>query len=189
MYTARRIKTGDIIKTFLGEESIQALKASIKLRAKGTRKTKPETITKESPLFITHNGARISRECFSTQVANAFIRHGEKHMSNHSLRKKLQTDLEKGRMPTNWIDQILGHQLINSRDAYSQPTDEELQEAYIKAYPTVRITPKQITEITKTTQEPEILEVHNLTEAKQAILKGYTQAGEFDGIKLYTKPK
>ncbi len=43
-------------------------------------------------------------------------------MSAHSLRKKLQTDLEKAGINSNWIDQMLGHQLINSRDAYSLPT-------------------------------------------------------------------
>ena len=68
-------------------------------------------------------------------------------MSAHSIRKKLHTDLEKGVMPTNWIDQVLGHQLINSRDAYSLPTDEELQEAYEKAYSQIRIIPKQIKQI------------------------------------------
>ena len=188
MITGRRIKTGDIYKTFLGEEAITALKTYIELRQKGTRKTKPETITRDSPLFVTHTHKRISRECLSNNIEQAFKRHNEKHMSAHSLRKKLQTDLEKGQMPTNWIDQILGHQLINSRDAYSLPTDEELQEAYIKAYDQVRITPKQLRQIIQPTQqEPEIIEVKTLTEAKQAILKGYKESGTFGEIHLYTK--
>ena len=182
MITAKRIKTGDIIKTFLGEESIQALKKYLELRRKGTRDTKPETITRESPLFITHKQTRLPRCQLSNNIMQAFNRHGEKCMSAHSLRKKLQTDLEKGQMPTTWIDQILGHQLINSRDAYSLPTDEELQEAYNQ----VRIIPKQI--IQQTQQEPEIIEAKTLTEAKQAIAKGYKYADKIDGIRLYTKP-
>jgi site-specific recombinase XerD len=64
---------------------------------------------------------------------------GEKRVSAHSLRKKLQTDLEKAGINSNWIDQILGHQLINSRDAYSLPTDEELKDAYAKAYDYIRV--------------------------------------------------
>ena len=77
----------------------------------------------------------------------------------HSLRKKLQTDLEKAGINSNWIDQILGHKLINSRDAYSQPTDEELKEAYMKAYKFIKVYPeintaqKQITE-PKTIENP-----------------------------------
>jgi integrase len=58
MIIGKRTKTGDIYKTFLGEESIQALKDYIKLRQKGTRKTKPETITKDSPLFVLNNGKK-----------------------------------------------------------------------------------------------------------------------------------
>ena len=37
---------------------------------------------------------------------------------------------------------MLGHQLINRRDAYSLPTDEELREAYIKAYQFIRVIQK-----------------------------------------------
>ena len=62
-------------------------------------------------------------------ILTHFKQIGESKMSAHSFRKKLQTDLEKSGMNTNWIDQVLGHELINSRDAYSLPTDEELQEA------------------------------------------------------------
>ena len=72
-------------------------------------------------------------------ISDAFNGIGEYRMSAHSLRKRLQTQLEKGGMPTNWIDQVLGHKLINSRDAYSLPTDEELREAYVKAYPMVSV--------------------------------------------------
>ena len=79
---------------------------------------------------------------------------------------------------------MLGHELINSRDAYSLPTDEELQEAYEKAYYVFAIDPRA--EPAKQ-EQPEIIEVRSLEEAKQAILNGYHQAGEFDGIKLYTK--
>jgi hypothetical protein len=90
-------------------------------------------------------------------------------MSAHSLRKKLQTDLERAGVNTNWIDQILGHKLINSRDAYSLPTDEELREAYkeaykfIKVYPEIDIAPIQEMQ-EETTQEPQ-------TPIKQNIVK------------------
>ena len=112
-------------------------------------------------------------------------------MSAHSLRKKLQTDLEKGGMPTNWIDQVLGHQLINSRDAYSLPTDEELEEAYIKAYSQIRIMPKQIKQISQTIKEPETIEATTLEQAKNALSNGYTYAGnlqQHNTIHKTTKP-
>jgi hypothetical protein len=120
-------------------------------------------------------------------------------MSAHSFRKKLQTDLEKSGVNTNWIDQILGHALINSRDAYSLPTDEELKEAYTKAYQTIRIYPdisqpivpteKKTITPTNQTQEPEILEIkaNDIQAIKQALLKGYKHADTVEGIRLYMK--
>lgn len=118
----------------------------------------------------------------------AFLNIGEKRMSAHSLRKKLQTDLEKGGINSNWIDQILGYQPINSRDAYSLPTDEEFREAYEKAYPFIIVypeikspikeTPKQETPVLKklTTMSEEncpVAEARNMAEVKQLLAKGY----------------
>src|SRR3989337_635378 len=132
-----RQKTGDRIHTFLGEESIQALRNYLNLREIGTDKIPPEMIKPNSPLFRTwqHGQPKTpSRNNLSSLIAQAFNREGYKHMSAHSFRKKLQSTLEKSGMPTNWIDLVLGHHLINSRDAYSLPTDEELEEEYQKEY-------------------------------------------------------
>jgi len=136
----QKVKT--TAKTFIGYEAIHALKEYIKHREKGTRRIPPETITAKSPLFITtqtHNAKRIPRPTISHVVENAFLRINEKNLSAHSLRKYLQTTLEAAGINSNWIDQILGHKLINSRDAYSKPTDEQLFEAYTKAYKLIRV--------------------------------------------------
>jgi len=138
-------KTKLLAKTFIGKEAIDALKEYLEKRREGSRNVAPETITRESPLFkIWRRGKvrRISRHSFSTLLRQAFLNVKEDKMSAHSLRKKLQTDLEKAGINSNWIDQILGHKLINSRDAYSLPTDEELKEAYSKAYPCIKIYPE-----------------------------------------------
>ena len=146
-------KTGLLAKTFIGQEAIDAIKEYIEARRKGSRNVNPEIITNESPLFKTWTKGevkRIPRGSFTSIIRAAFLRAGEKKMSPHSLRKKLQTDLEKAGINSNWIDQILGHQLINSRDAYSLPTDEELKEAYRKAYQFIKVYP----EINTTVDEP-----------------------------------
>ena len=139
-------KTKLLAKTFLGQEAIDALKEYLRLREIGSRRIEPETITKNSPLFKSWKKGkirRIPRTYFSSLIAQAFTSINEKRMSAHSLRKKLQTDLERAGVNTNWIDQILGHKLINSRDAYSLPTDEELREAYkfIRVYPEINMAP------------------------------------------------
>jgi integrase len=139
-------KTNLLAKIFIGKEAIEALKEYFKKREAGTIKwhkcVPPEKITPTSPLFKKWSAGkvqRMNRISASHVIRNAFVYVGENHMSAHSLRKRLQTKLEKGGMPTNWVDQVLGHKLINSRDAYSLPTDEELTEAYMKAYPLVAV--------------------------------------------------
>lgn len=139
-------KTNLLAKTFIGQEAIDALKEYFKKRDEGSLKwhkcVAPEKITPNSPLFKKWTKGAVkpmNRVSASHIIELAFREIGENRMSAHSLRKRLQTKLEKGGMPTNWIDQVLGHKLINSRDAYSLPTDEELIEAYIKAYPLIAV--------------------------------------------------
>ena len=123
-------------------------------------------------------------------------------MSAHSLRKKLQTDLEKAGINSNWIDQILGHQLINSRDAYSLPTDEELKEAYMKAYQFIKVFPEVKTTVKQTPPETApiltevsalgeenypVAEAKNMEQVKALLTKGYKYEMEYEGIKLFVK--
>jgi histone acetyltransferase (RNA polymerase elongator complex component) len=179
-----------------GEESIQAIKEYLEARKQGSkdsRNVEPEIIKKDSPLFkVWTKGEvkRYSRHSLSSLMREAFVSVNEERMSAHSLRKKLQTDLEKAGVNTNWIDQMLGHQLINSRDAYSLPTDEELKEAYTKAYQYIKIYPditqppksktsEEEKQLFKTTQlqatvtptEPDIIEIeaNNIQAIKQAL--------------------
>jgi integrase len=147
----QKVKT--TAKTFIGPEAIHAIKEYVKARQKGTRRLPPETLTDKSPLFRTWKSKtvkRIPRYTLSSVIRNAFNQVNEPHTSAHSLRKYLQTSLEASGVNTNWIDQIIGHKLINSRDAYSKPTDEQLKEAYVKAYKFIRIFPEIDTPTTQT---------------------------------------
>jgi len=192
MYKTLRVKTKDAVTTFFAEEALTAIKEYLKYRRTGTRKLKPETITADSPLFVQYqNGKpiRIKRSTLSTTIATAFLNTGEKHLSAHSIRKKTQTDLEKGHMPTNWIDQILGHELINSRDAYSLPTDEELQEAYEKAYSELGIFSATQKTQTTTHETSEFAEAKTLEECKQLLLKGYKFEMNHNGTSLFRNPQ
>jgi integrase len=181
-------KTGYLAKTFLGTDAIRAIKQYINDRRKGSRKRKPENVTNISPLFVNwKNTKRMTRQNASTIIRNAFLKIGEKKMSPHSFRKKLQTDLEKANVNPNWIDQILGHQLINSRDAYSLPTDEELQEAYEKAYSVIRIFPAKQKSQTTTQEISEFAEAKTLEECKQLLLKGYKFEMNHNGTSLFRK--
>ncbi len=202
-------KQHTIAKTFIGEEAIQALKEYLAERRTGTRRIPPEIITDNSPLFRTQTAKprRISRTGLAGMVRSAFLRVNEANLSPHSLRKFVQTNLEAGNVNVNWIDQILGHKLINSRDAYSKPTDEQLKEAYIKAYDQLRIYPKIETKIQRcqtmiepirtlpqisqqiNSQIPDVIELKatDIQAIKQALLKGYRHTDTVGDIRLYLK--
>jgi hypothetical protein len=91
-------------------------------------------------------------------------------------------------MPTNWIDRVLGHNLINSRDAYSLPTDEELQEAYEKAYNQVRLYTPQATTTPQQTND-QYTEAKTIEQCKQFLAKGYKFEMNHNGTSLFRKPQ
>ena len=189
-------KTNLKAKTFFGKEAITALKKYIEHRKKGSRKIEAENVTNDSPLFRIWRKGKVkpmSRENMTTLIRNAFLRIGKKKLSAHSLRKMLQTNLEKANVNPNWIDQILGHELINSRDAYSLPTDEELREAYQNAYRFIKVSP-EITAppqapATSTKEEYSVAEARSLAEAKQLLAEGYKFEMDYGNVKLFKKGK
>ena len=191
-------KTKLLAKTFIGEEAITALKAYLDKRRKGSRNVPPEEITRDSPLFRTWTRGKVkpmSRTNMSTLVRTAFLGAGIKKVSAHSLRRYFQTTMEEANINVNWIDQMMGHELVNCRGAYSKPTDEQLETAYRKAYNNLRIYPKiepvhketqpQIQVKSTGTQENlDVAEAKTIEEVKQLLAKGYKYEMDFDGIKL-----
>jgi integrase len=204
-------KQRTVAKTFIGEEAIRAIKLYIEARRKGSPTIPPENVTDKSPLFRTWTTGkirRLQRESFSSLVRQAFLRVNEANISPHSLRKYVQTNLEAGNVNANWIDQILGHKLINSRDAYSKPTDEQLKEAYTKAYKFLRVYPditakqeetsKPLTVQVKTDQseteettgeEFDVKTATNLDEATELMKHGFTYAMTINGTMVFKKAK
>lgn len=200
-------KQKTVAKTFIGYEAIHAFKIYLEARQQGSRHVPPENSTDKSPLFRTWESGkvkRILRHSFSSVIRSAFLRVNEPNITAHSLRKYVQTNLERGGVNVNWIDQILGHKLINSRDAYSKPTDEQLREAYIKAYKFLRVYPdlktlklptnqnrKKDTEDNEPTDKEEftVKTATNLNEVTKLLEKGYQYVTEIDGTKLFKKRK
>lgn len=95
---------------------------------------------------------------------------GEKRLSAHSFRMFLQTQLEAAGVNPNWIDQVLGHKLINSRDAYSLPSDQQLREAYEKAYPQLRV-------FKSAELEDRLSDLESQLEEKEVLIKGLLSNG------------
>ena len=128
-------------RTFIGPEAIEALKAYFQQRKEGTRRLSPEEISDNSPLFRTRSReiAPISRSGMSSTITFHAGKVGlDGQLSAHSFRKFFQTQLEAAGVHPNWIDQMIGHKLQGATNSYSKPTDQQLKEAYMKAYHSLR---------------------------------------------------
>lgn len=136
--------------TFIGPEAIDALKAYLDSRRRGTRHIPGEPIRSDAPLFRRQlNGDEesvpVSDDSIEQLVTQAALRAGVieakkkpgdwSQVRPHVLRKFYQTSLERAGIPHNWVKRLLGHQLPASEDPYSKPTVEDLRKAYGRALP------------------------------------------------------
>ena len=126
-----------IAKTFLGPESQNSLINYFESR-EGHFK---EAIGPEAPLFR-KNCPKITRLKgwhLSNSVSRAVETCGFSGISAHSLRRFYETSLEAGGVHPTWVDRLVGHKPQGSRNSYSKPTDDQLRDAYIKAYPNLQV--------------------------------------------------
>jgi integrase len=155
----KRKKTKRLTITFMGKESFEALKTTLRVRQQGSpelmmrrygkveRKAglQPETLTLDSPLFRSYEKffarkemvvKHLSPHAISVIVRKAAISAGvwKEGFSAHALRRFFQTSLETAGTNQNWIKKMMGHALEGSEGPYSQPEVATLREAYQKAY-------------------------------------------------------
>ena len=155
----RRKKTGGLTMTFMGKESFEALKTTLRIRQQGSPELQirryhkiekmhglaPEELSLESPLFRSYDKffarktrpiRHLSPHAISVIVRKAAITAGvwKEGFSAHALRRFFQTSLENSGMNQNWIKKMMGHALGGSEAPYSQPEIVMLRDAYQKAY-------------------------------------------------------
>jgi integrase len=155
----KRKKTKRLTITFMGKESLEALKIVLRIRMQGSaeltiRRYKriearlglaPETLTLESPLFRSYEKffnrknmavRHLSPQSISVIVRRAAINAGiwKEGFSAHALRRYFQTSLETAGTNQNWVKKMMGHALEGSEEPYSRPEVATLQEAYKRAY-------------------------------------------------------
>jgi len=157
-------KTGGKTITFLGQESLHALKNTLRMRQRGNpeiyirKKGKrkiivPERLTLDSPIFRSYAklyavrngeegvGGHLTPNALSIIVRKAAVLADvwSRGFSAHALRRFFQTSLEISGMNPNWIKKMMGHTLGGSEAPYSRPEIEVLKSAYAKAYPYLAI--------------------------------------------------
>ncbi|MGD0978202.1 MAG: tyrosine-type recombinase/integrase [Candidatus Bathyarchaeia archaeon] len=155
----KRKKTKRLTITFMGKESLDALKTTLRLRQQGSAELTirrydhdehklgigPETLTLESPLFRSYEKFfqrtnmkvnHLSPAAIGVIVRKAAINAGcwKEGFAAHSLRRYFQTNLEMAGTNPNWIKKMMGHALEGSEGPYSRPEVVTLGQAYMKAY-------------------------------------------------------
>lgn len=161
----RRKKTGKLTLTFMGKESLSALKTTLRIRKQGSPDFQirryghvvkaglmPENLELDSPLFRSYekffarnNPSRpirhLSPNAVNVIVRKAAVQAGiwKEGFSAHALRRFFQTSLETAGTNPNWTKRMMGHALNGSEEPYSQPQLEVLREAYVKAYPSLAV--------------------------------------------------
>lgn len=160
-----RKKTGAPTVTFLGQEGLDAVRTSLRIRIRGSPELKirrygrdeikggipPEELTPESPLFRSYGKFMktlkkpridaLKPNSISVLIRKAAIQAGvwREGFAAHTLRRFFQTSLESAGINRNWIQTMMGHKLLGVEGSYSQPQIEQLTQAYIKAYPKLAI--------------------------------------------------
>jgi hypothetical protein len=157
--TLNRKKTGAPTITFMGKESFEAVKTTLRIRQQGSPELQirryhkiekmhglaPEELSLESPLFRSYDKffahetrpiRHLSPHAISVIVRKAAISANvwKQGFSAHALRRFFQTSLETSGMNQNWIKKMMGHALGGSEAPYSQPEITMLRDAYQKAY-------------------------------------------------------
>jgi integrase len=124
----------------VGPESVEAID-----RYMEERRENGLPMTPDSPLFLNRQNTRFHPDGFG----HVFQRLGKfldkKRISAHSLRKFHTTMLESAGIPQNWIKKLQGRVVGGSLGPYSLPEETgELYEAYVRAYPKLRIFEEQV---------------------------------------------
>jgi len=153
-----RKKTDIQTITFTGEEALEALRTTFKIRMRGSPELKirdnasaiePEKLTPKSPLFRSYSKflgksselEHLNPHTISNRIRKAAIQADvyRKGFAAHALRRFFQTSLESSGMNGNWIKRMMGHGLPGVEGSYSKPEIEMLREAYREAYPYLAI--------------------------------------------------
>jgi len=195
----KRKKTGVSTITFMGKESFEALKTSLRIRQQGSPELMirrynrveqklgllPEELTLNSPLFRSYEKffarkdmaiRHLSPHAISVIIRKAAISAGiwKEGFSAHALRRFFQTSLETSGMNQNWIKKMMGHALNGSEGPYSKPELEVLKQAYLKAYPNLAVS-----EVAESRSRIEFLE----SQLESVQKNGITKKTEIEDLK------
>lgn len=127
-------KTKSPAYPIIGPEAINAIDAYLE-----ERRETGVTMDPNSPLFVNREGRRFHSDGFG-HIFQYLGKKTGKRISAHSLRKFHTTMLQSAGLSDSWIKRLQGKVIGGSMGPYSLPQETgELLEAYVKAYPKLRL--------------------------------------------------
>jgi len=138
---AKRRKEGINYETFIGPNTVDALKVYLRIR-----KNSGEKISDKTYLIATKRGKKMS----PTTLTIDLMRLGKKvgvELSPHRLRKFFETYLSLAKIHPTTLKYWMGHKLSGDIEArYIIPPSPEQKNLYMEAYPKIDIVGEQLSE-------------------------------------------
>lgn len=165
-------KMGVLAYIHVGPEAVEAVEIYLEER----RSQGP--LGPESPLILDRFGGKLGGDGIGQTIRRMRDNAGLKRVSAHSLRKFHTTMLESGGVPGNWIKKLQGKKINGSMGPYSLPEETgELTDAYIRAYPKLRIFSDPATAEVVETQGDKIRELEaEVNTLKDEVRRAYSDS-------------
>ena len=120
----RLIPLGEVIQSYLKEYLTKVRKYLVNIDRMD-----------EQALFISHNGSRLTKGTISSIVRIYARKAGVYHLQTHKLRHACALHMMKKGCDIRYIQQILGHEFLETTTVYTQVFDYDLKEKILKHHP------------------------------------------------------
>lgn len=117
---------------YLHEKAADGLKGYVE----GARRVLLGTKSKETGLFVSHRGERLTRQWVWNILKNYSKKAGiEQDITPHTLRHSFATHLLQNGAPLRHVQELLGHSSISTTQIYTHLTNQHLRREYQKSHP------------------------------------------------------
>lgn len=130
-------KSRQVYDFFIGEDAKRLLRQYLETRA---------VLGDDEPVFVSEKRVGLRHAPLDDEAVNRIIREAAsrshafsssevRKIHHHVLRKFFQTSMEEAGVSPLWYEYMMGHSIPATQRAYSKPSLQQLEQAYIRAEP------------------------------------------------------